>query len=331
MTSLIELAPPAALADLRRLAQEARGYARRSRAENTLRAYDGAWRRYVVWCRDRGIDPTVHAEAPAKRVGAVVALYIAHLATIGRATSTIALARAAIIAGYAKLGVAGIRDVSSLAEVWEGVRRTHGAPPRRAAALAIDNLRSICDSLGVEPIDVRDRAMLLVTFGAALRRSEAVALDIGNVTFEERGIVVLVAGGKTDQHHEGKSVGVPGGQHPSTCAVRAVQAWLTMRGDVEPHAPLFVAVSRWGYLGGRLSGDDVRRVLRKRAAAAGASLDGLSAHSLRAGLATAAARRGKSDRSIARQGRWRSRRMLDAYIREGQLFDADNAARGIGL
>jgi len=48
-------------------------------------------------------------------------------------------------------------------------------------------------------------------------------------------------------------------------------------------------------------------------------------------LATSAAKAGKSDRAIMRQGRWTSRSTVDRYVRDAQLLDSDNAASGIGL
>ena len=53
-------------------------------------------------------------------------------------------------------------------------------------------------------------------------------------------------------------------------------------------------------------------------------------HSLRAGLATAAAIAGASERSVMKQTGHRSTVMVRRYIREGSLF-RDNAAAKVGL
>lgn len=52
-------------------------------------------------------------------------------------------------------------------------------------------------------------------------------------------------------------------------------------------------------------------------------------HAIRSGLATAAAKAGKSERSIMKQTGHRSVSVVRRYIRDAELFD-DNAA-GIGL
>lgn len=65
--------------------------------------------------------------------------------------------------------------------------------------------------------------------------------------------------------------------------------------------------------------------------AAGLDPADLSGHSLRSGLVTSAPKAGKNDRAIMRQGRWRSRAMVDRYVRDAKLLDGDNAVSWIGL
>ena len=57
------------------------------------------------------------------------------------------------------------------------------------------------------PLGARGRAMLLVGFGAAPRRSELVALTLGDVeTIPERGLRLLIRRSKTDQQGEGQDI-----------------------------------------------------------------------------------------------------------------------------
>lgn len=55
-----------------------------------------------------------------------------------------------------------------------------------------------------------------------------------------------------------------------------------------------------------------------------------SIHSLRSGLATSAARVGRGDCAIVKQGRWRLRAMVDRYVREASLI-CENAATEIAI
>src|SRR5690606_28465008 len=131
-----------------------------------------------------------------------------------------------------------------------------------------------------------------------------------------------------DQEGAGRKVGIPYGSDPSTCPVRSLRAWLELAGINEGAA--FRSVSRHGKVGARLSGRDVARTVKAAAEAAGIDPVRVSGHSLRAGLATSAAKAGKSERAIMAQTGHRSVNMVRRYIRDANLF-TDNAAAGIGL
>ena len=91
---------------------------------------------------------------------------------------------------------------------------------------------------------------------------------------------------------------------------------------------LLRSVDRHGRVGGRLDGRDVARLLKELAARAGLASVLVSGHSLRAGLATTAALAGRSDRAIMLQGRWKSRTMVDRYVRTADAW-RENAAAGL--
>jgi len=175
----------------------------------------------------------------------------------------------------------------------------------------------------------RDRALLLVGFAAALRRSELVALDVNDVVARPEGLVVNIRRSKTDQEGAGRKVGVPYGSHPQTCPVRAVEAW-RQAGRIDEGA-LFLSFDRRGrQTQQRLHPSAVPRIVPRALAATGADPEPYSAHSLRAGLATAAAEAGVSERAIMAQTGHRGVVVARGYIREGSLF-RENAAAQIGL
>jgi integrase len=162
-----------------------------------------------------------------------------------------------------------------------------------------------------------------------------VALDVEDIELVDDGLKVTIRRSKTDQEGEGRIVAVPCGSDPATCPVRSLRRWLDVAGIAE--GAVFRAVNRGGALttrrhngDGRLSARDVARVVKRAARAAGLDAKKLGGHSLRAGLATAAAKSGKSERAIMAQTGHRSPMMVRRYIRDANLF-ADNAAAGIGL
>ncbi len=120
-------------------------------------------------------------------------------------------------------------------------------------------------------------------FGGAFRRSELVALDVGDLSFDlARGVMARVRRSKTDQLAEGAEVAIPFGSQPEVCPVRALEAW-RVASQVQEGA-LFRSVDRHGRVGGRLDGRDVARTLKELAARAGIASALVSGHSLRAGL-----------------------------------------------
>ena len=175
----------------------------------------------------------------------------------------------------------------------------------------------------------RDRALLLLGFAGAFRRSELVAIDLGDLEFNRDGLVVTVRRSKTDPEGQGRRVGIPFGSHLQTCPVRATQAWLEFL-DV-PSGPVFRPIDRHGHIGtSRLSDKAVALIVKRSAGAAGLPAADLAGHSLRAGLATSAAAAGVSERAIMAQTGHRSVATVRKYIREGSLF-LENAAAKVGL
>ena len=151
--------------------------------------------------------------------------------------------------------------------------------------------------------------------------------DVGDLTFTDDGIEVTLRRSKTDQEGEGRKVGIPFGSAPATCPVRAVRAWIEALGAED--GPLFRVVSRSGdLLSQRASGRSVARAVKRAAARAGLDPARFSGHSLRAGLATSAAKAGKSERAIMKQTGHRSATMVRRYIRDADLF-SENAAAGL--
>jgi site-specific recombinase XerD len=156
---------------------------------------------------------------------------------------------------------------------------------------------------------VRDRALLLLGFAGAFRRSELVALDVADLSFTARGVEVTIRRSKTDQEGAGRVVAIPLGSQAETCPVRSLRAWLEAAG-IEAGS-IFRAVNRWGRVGGRLADRDVACTVKRAAERAGLDPAAFSGHSLRAGLATSAALAGKSDRAIMATTGHKSRAMVD--------------------
>jgi site-specific recombinase XerD len=300
---------------------QVREYIRASKAENTLRGYQSDWRDFCAWCEAHGVGPLPAAPE-------TVAAYIAECAgrlkpgSIQRRLNAIAEAHKAV-------GAESPTSAGIVRNTLKGIRRTMGtAPAQKAPALTAD-IRAMLDATDSGIIGARDRALILLGFAGAFRRSELVSLEVEDCAFGKDGLTITLRRSKTDQAGAGRKIGIPYGSNPETCPVRVLQTWLELAAITA--GPVFRSISRHGLIGpGRLSGIDVARVVKKLAERAGLDAAKYAGHSLRAGHATSAAIAGASERSIMNQTGHRSVQMVRRYIRDGNLF-RENSAGKLGL
>lgn len=308
-------------AELARLGDDARDYLAASRAENTTRAYRTGWAQFDEWC-GRHERTSLPAEPET------VALYVADLAA-RRKPATIDARLAAISAAHRAAGHESPTKAEAVRLVRRGARRKVGTAQRRVRPVRVEELRAMVAHCGDHPAGYRDRALLLVGFAGALRRSELVALEVDDVTESADGLTLRLRRSKTDQEGAGRLVGVPYGSNPATCPVRAWRRWREVSGIAT--GPAFRPVDRKGRVGANRLGDgSVAAIVKRHAAAAGIDPESVAGHSLRAGLATAAAEAGVPERIIAATTGHKGTAMLRRYIREGSLF-RENAAGAVGL
>ncbi len=210
-----------------------------------------------------------------------------------------------------------------------GIRRANGIAPNSKTPTLTDDIRGMVNMLPSGLLGIRDRALLLVGFAGALRRSELVAIDRVDVEITRDGLIVTLRRSKTDQEGVGRKVAIPFGSNPETCPVGSLESWLELSASSE--GAIFRHVDRHGRIQpGRLSGYAVALIVKRSAAAAGLDPAKYAGHSLRSGLATSAAIGGASERSIMAQTGHRSVTMVRRYIRDGNLF-RENAAGKAGL
>jgi len=299
----------------------ARTYAERSLSENTRRGYARDLAAFRAWCQARAVT-ALPAEPQT------LAAYLADLALTDR-PATIGRKLAAIAVAHRDAGLESPTEHGMVKRTLAGIRREKGTAPHQKSALLVDDLRRMVAPLGASLLDRRDRALILLGFAAALRRSELVALRVDDVRFEEEGLVLTLRRSKTNQEGRLETIAVAYGTEVRTCPVRALRAWLAAAGIVA--GPLFVGLTPHGGLRATALGDRmVAHVVKRRCRAVGIDPSAVAGHSLRRGFATAAARAKKPDRMIKRHGRWKSTAMLDRYIDDGTRWD-DNASAGLGL
>lgn len=287
-------------------------YLQAALADSTRRAYQSDFAHFQKW---GGFVPSRPDH---------VALY---LANFGDKLAAATLSRRLVAIGKAHT-TQGFPNPCTSAVVkgtLRGIRRTHGSAQKQATpAIKEDLMEMIAGLTGLKGI--RDRALLLVGFAGAFRRSELVGLNIEDLEFNSQGVIVNLRRSKTDQEGVGRKVGIPHARG-TICPVAALKTWLeTSKID---SGRIFRSISRHGRIvGSNLSAHAVGLVVKERAKAAGLDPSKYSGHSLRAGLVTSAAKAGVSSWKIRQQTGHKSDAMLVRYIRDSQIF-VDNAAGAV--
>jgi integrase len=319
---------PAKAAELRETAEGAAEFLRAARAQATRDAYASDWKQFTAWIESHGLDPL-----PADP--RMVALWASHMArALKRRPSSIRRMLTAIGTIHRRAGHPNPCDHEIVREEMRGIANTLGVRPKRAAPLLIPHLEAIVSSMGDGLRAVRDRAIVLVGWSGAMRRSEIAGLRAEDLTFLDKGVSVLIRRSKTDQEGKGEHVALFYATRTTLCPVRAIQAW--MREAKITEGPLFVRLSSHRtdpqIIADPLSPEMIRYVVQvwtERAAVQPEQIGAVfSAHSLRAGFITEAARNGRAEWTIAKQSRHKSADVLRSYIRVADAFEG-NAGEGL--
>jgi site-specific recombinase XerD len=315
----------------------ANDFAKAEKAANTRRAYTADFAAFQAWCAGRGVS-TLPATAE------IVAAFISAEVDRGVKASTIGRRLAAIRYAHRLAGLPVPTEVEAVRAVIRGIRRTIGtakspkAPATNERLLAMvaaqkpDSGKSkwVVESQardganGASLSFMRDKALLLLGFAGAFRRSELVALDVADIEETAEGLRVTIRGGKTDQECAGTMIAIVRGS--VACPVEALRSWLNVAGIAE--GAIFRRVNKAGKLGDRLTAQSVALIVKACAKRAGLDPKSFSGHSLRSGFLTSAARRGASVFKMMDISRHRSVDTLRGYVRDAELF-RDHAGSGL--
>jgi site-specific recombinase XerD len=285
-------------------------FQKNEKAAATRRAYASDFRAFVVWCDARGLEPL-----PATPT--VVATFLAAQATAGIKAATLARRAAAIRHAHALKGLEPPTHSEIVKTTMRGIRRAIGTRPEQKAAATAERvalmISLIPDTLG----GLRDRALILLGFAGAFRRSELVALTVADLVETPEGYRVTIRHSKTDQEGAGQEVAIPRGARLR--AVEAIQVWLAAAGITD--GPLFRPVAKGGrVLPQALTAESVANIVKARARRAGFDAATFAGHSLRAGFLTSAAEHGASVFRMMEVSRHKSVDVLRGYVRRAELF-----------
>ncbi|WP_244669946.1 site-specific integrase [Kaistia sp. 32K] len=291
-------------------------YADAESADGTRRAYASDFRDFHTWCRGVGA-----ASLPASVE--TVAAYFAVLADRGLKVSTIDRRSAAIGWVHRRAGFEPPVNAETVKSVLRGIRRTIGEAKRQKAPATVDAIALMMRRVPKTLAGRRDRALLLVGFAGALRRSELVGLMVPDLERLPQGLILHIRKSKTDQTGQGHQIPIPRGGKLKV--VESLDAWLAAANISD--GPVFRAVHGDRVALVALSDRSVARIVQSYAAAAGLDGETFGGHSLRAGFVTSALSDGADLLKVMDVTRHRDMRTLKAYDRRAKAFK-DHAGKG---
>ncbi len=305
------------------------------RSSSTRAVYLSCFSAFEGWASSQGL-----AALPA--LDSTILLYLTDLARRQRKKLATIRVHAFAIAHVHKAAGCGNPLTDSVYQLLAGIARVHGEQAEPKMALTVADLERMLAAMGSDPHAVRDRALLLVGFASALRRSDLVALLLADARFvplpntpyaaqlsHQEGLVLRVGIHRREkQSQDGRARDVaifPAERGPQLCPVRSLRAWLAVRGDAP--GPLFIQLPPENRRRPQpLAPRTIADIVQRRAANIGLDPRRYGGHSLRAGMVTAAAAAGAPDHVIMRQTDHHSHAMVLRYVRT--LFAA-NALAGV--
>ena len=288
-------------------------------APATRQAYASDWAIFEKWCCSRDIRTLPVTPA-------AVATFLSSQAAEGMKASTLSRRVAAIRYFHA---LAGIMDPPTSSEVvratMKGIRRTIGVAKEHKAPATSERILKMVAQTPETCQGLRDRAILLLGFAGAFRRSELAALQFEDLEEVSEGLRVHICKSKTDQEGEGCVVPIVRGTE--ACPVAAVKAWLKAGGI--QNGPIFRRMGKGGRIFEQaLTPHSIGKVVKKYAEKAGFNPDMFGGHSLRAGFLTSAAMKGASIFRMMDISRHKSVDTLRGYVRQAEEFK-DHAGQGL--
>ncbi len=296
-----------------------------AKSENTVDAYEADWSDFRDWCKYNNataFPPTAET----------IVNYINDLAVYAKA-NTISRRISAISENLNAANLEANPCASPLVKAaLRGIRRMKGTFQQGKTPILLQDLEDIFDMLAedtsIDPVEkARDKAILLVGFLGAFRRSELAAITLEDIRFLPEGMEIFLKASKADQEGQGDVVAIPYIEDTKFCGVTALRHWLSLSGI--KNGPVFRGFKKNRELRATaISDKSIALIVQKYMAMIGMPPEMYGAHSLRHGFATTAASFGIEERDIMRQTRHHSVNMVRRYINEANRF-SQNAVSNI--
>ncbi len=285
------------ITDLKSLEIETLKNLKKSKADNTLKAYQSDFRDFSTFCKKNGFS-----SLPTQPK--IIAFYITHLSKSSK-FSTLKRRIASISVIHKLKGHYLDTKHPIIMENLHGIKRTLGSRQKAKKPILIRDLKVIIKAIDEKKI--RDKAIILIGFAGGFRRSELVNINFEDIDFVSEGVKILVKKSKTDQSGEGIIKAIPHFENSEFCPVITLKEYIKSKNIKE--GQIF-----------SISDKSVALIIKKYAKKAGLDPSGYAGHSLRSGFATTAAELGAEERNIMAMTGHKTTQMVRRYIHEANLF-----------
>ncbi|SMB79560.1 integrase family protein [Hymenobacter roseosalivarius DSM 11622] len=286
-------------------------------AANTIRAYAGDWQRFTAWCQLHGM---ASLPAPVE----ALAGFLTELADSSKKVSTIQRHAAAIAKAHELAGLDSPTTDKKIKVLLKGIAREKKTRIKQAAAFSLASFKRTINSMDVTtPTGLRNRALLLLGFTGAFRRSELEALNMEDLAFDEEGLVVSLDKSKTNQLGQAEEKAIFYSPDPALCPIRSLQAWLRVLDRTE--GCVFVSLRKNQQVTSRrLTTKYINLIVQQYLG------PGYTAHSLRASFVTVSKLNGADDSKVMNQTKHKTSAMIRRYTRLDNVRH-HNSAKELGL
>lgn len=283
-------------------------YIQNSKSKNTQKSYSSDWKHFTEWCKKNNRSPL-----PAN--AGTICLYISDLAETHK-YSTLRRRLSAISEAHRFQKYVSPTKQLEVQALMEGIKREKGSRQDPKKALMLQFIPALMEKIDTTTlIGIRDKAIILLGFALASRRSELVSINIEETRLNEFGMDVRIKETKTKNDDLMKGVVFTYNEY---CPVTATQNWIAAAGITS--GALFRSIDRHGNIKARLSDKSVALIIKKYVGQIGMDVNDFAAHSLRSGLSTSAAMMGMTEIAIMKQTGHKTREMVDRYVQAGLRY-----------
>ena len=200
----------------------------------------------------------------------------------------------------------------------KGIKRTYGMLQTKKAPITVERLESMIANCPDSLIGLRDKALLLLGFAGAFRRSELVSISLNDLERTPEGIKILIRKSKTDQEGKGQTIAILNGT--KFRVVDNLSKWIHKAGITDGF--IFRRIRKGNSVQTKpLTPHAVAEIVKKYAMLAGLTIESFSGHSLRSGFITSGAQAGADLIKLMEVSRHKKTDTLLGYVRVSKLFE----------